>query len=221
MKKLSTLLLILLIGSFGSQTYAQLFGVKGGLNLANQLWQEDGDTYSADFKMKPGFHIGGIVAFPIKGPLFLETGLILDTKGLSMMEEAYGESYEEKMTLYYLDIPVLVRASLEVTDGVSVYGAAGPYFGMGLTGKDKWTYKGTSGEEQSETEDVEWGNDPDNDHFKRPDFGLSLGGGIVVKGIHVGVLYDLGLANISAYTDNNAKINNRVLRVTPSIWFGK
>ena len=37
---------------------------------------EDG-TYSDDFKMKPGFHVGGIVDFPISEIFSVETGLLL------------------------------------------------------------------------------------------------------------------------------------------------
>lgn len=212
--------MVFLISSMCSLTYAQKFGIRGGFNLANQVWQEDGDTYSADFKMKPGFHIGGIVDFSFTDLLSLEAGLLLDTKGLVMKEDYGSESYEEKINLYYLDIPVVLKASVDVSNGVGIYGIIGPYLGMGISGKSKWEYSGTGGTETGDDK-IEWGNDPENDHFKRPDFGFTFGGGVEIKGLLVGVSYDLGLANISAYTDNNAKINNRVLRITGCYWFGK
>ncbi|TFH36209.1 MAG: PorT family protein [Bacteroidia bacterium] len=220
MRKTSKLLLVILLSFLSYQAFGQKYGIRGGFNLANQVWQEDGDTYSADFKSKPGFHIGGIIEFPFTDLLSLETGLILDTKGLNWKEGDSGFSYEENYSLYYLDVPVVLKAVIEVGGSIGVYAVAGPYFGMGLSGKSKWVYESTGGDESGEDK-VEWGSDPEIDHFKRPDFGLTFGGGVDIKGIQVGVTYDLGLANISSYTDNNAKINNRVLRITGCYWFGK
>ena len=220
MKNVSKLLFVILIGSLSLQTYAQKYGIKGGLNLSNQMWQEDGETLSSDFKMKPGFHIGGTYEHPISGPISIQAGLIFKMKGLSMSEEYGSESYTEKFTLYYLDIPVVVKAVVDVSSAVEIYGEVGPYLGMGLSGKSKWEYVST-GYTESDEEKVDWGSDSDNDHFKRPDFGLSIGGGVIIKGVQVGASYDLGLANISAYTENGAKIKNRVLLITGVYWFGK
>lgn len=61
MKNIIKLLLLILICFLSFLTYAQTFGVRGGLNLANMTAKDDDDTYSDEFEMNPGFHIGGTV----------------------------------------------------------------------------------------------------------------------------------------------------------------
>jgi hypothetical protein len=40
------------------QSFAQRFGVQGGLNLANMVMKDDEDTYSDEFEMNLGFNAG-------------------------------------------------------------------------------------------------------------------------------------------------------------------
>ena len=219
MKKASKSLLVILISLLCFQSYSQPFGIKGGLNLSNMLMEEDGETWSDDFKMNPGFHIAGIIDISFTDLLSLETGLILDTKGFKFEEEESGYSYKEKMNSFYLDIPIVLKVSVDVGSSVKIFGAAGPYIGVGLTGKWKSVYE-YQGNEETDEEKVEWGN-TDDDHLKRLDYGIAFGAGVEIMAILIGVSYDLGLANISAYTDYDAKVQNRVLRITVGYWFGK
>ena len=217
MKKVMRFLLVILISLLCFESFAQTFGIKGGLNLSNMLMESDGDK--EDLKMNPGFHIGGIVDFQFTDLLSLETGLILDTKGFKFEDEGSGYSYQEKLNLFYLDIPIVLKVSFDVGSNVKIFGAAGPYIGVGLTGKWKSVYE-DQGNEDTDEEKVEWGN-TDDDHLKRLDYGLVFGGGVEISAFIVGISYDLGLANISAYTDYDAKIKNKVLRVSIGFWFGK
>jgi len=217
MKKASKFLFIILISLLCFQSYAQTFGIKGGLNLSNMLIESDGET--EDLKMNPGFHIGGIIDFQFTDLLSLETGIILDTKGFKFEDEGSGYSYKEKLNLFYLDIPVVLKVSIDVGSSVKIFGVAGPYIGVGLTGKWK-SVEEYQGDEDTDEEKVDWGN-TDDDHLKRFDYGLEFGAGVEIKAFLIGVSYDLGLANISAYTDYETKIKNRVLRITVGFWFGK
>ena len=83
--------------------------------------------------------------------------------------------------------------------------------------KAEFTY---GGESDSEEEDVEWGSDEENDDLKRLDFGLTMGAGVEISSIQIGLTYGLGLANISSYNDNGNKINNRVLGISVGYKFG-
>lgn len=65
MKNITKFLLILLVSSLCFQSYTQTFGIKGGLNMATMLVKDDDDTWSDDFKMNPGFHIGPTMEFPL------------------------------------------------------------------------------------------------------------------------------------------------------------
>lgn len=222
MKNLVKLLVVVIAFTMTTEIFAQNFGIKGGLNLSNMLVKDDDDTYSDDFKMKPGFHIGATAEFPLTGIFSFETGLLLSTKGSKMSEEEtfMGETYkyESKLTLFYLDIPLSAKASFDL-GGTKIYGVFGPYLSYGLSGKSK--YEETfDGETESDEEDIKWGSDEDESDLKRLDFGLTMGAGVEINSIQIGLSYALGLANISPYTDGGSKINNRVLGLSVGYKFG-
>ncbi len=116
----------------------------------------------------------------------------------------------------YLDIPVKVKYSVGVNETMSFFGEFGPYVGIALSGKIKYieTYDGDT---STETEEIKFGSNDEEDDFKRLDYGITLGGGLNVGIVEVGVYYDLGLANISAYEDDDVK--NRVLRLSVAYVF--
>lgn len=213
MKNLLKLLMVVIAFTMATESSAQIFGVKAGLNLSNILEKDDDDTYSEDYKMNPGFHVGATAEFPITEMLSFETGLLLSTKGYRMSEEETdgGETYEYKgnINLLYVDIPLTAKAYFDV-GGAKIYGAFGPYLGLGLSGKYKIeeTYMGSTDTEEG---DLELGSDEQNDDFKSLDFGLAIGAGVEINAIQIGLSYGLGLANISPYSGDGYKVNNRVL----------
>ncbi len=209
MKNLVKLFLIGFALLMASQSFAQNLILKGGLNMANMLEKDDDDTYSDDYKMKPGFHAGLGVEIPVSEAIALEVGALMTTKGLKIKDEIFGVDYSATLNTLYLDIPVLLKPYFEVAEGTKIFGAVGPYVGLGLAGNLKVKAAG-----ETDTESLDWGNDEDKDDFKRLDFGLSIGGGIEIKGLQVGVSYGLGLANISPYSDDGYKSQNRVLAIS-------
>jgi hypothetical protein len=216
MKVKISLVLVVLLCLISYQSNAQKLGVKGGLSIAKVVADELEDL---DNKMNLGFHAGLSADVPIAGVASLETGIVLTTKGSKFVEEGDDYEFKIKINTLYLDIPLRIKATTSINDGLLAYGAFGPYMGIGLSGKTKFedTY---GGQTDSETEDIEWGNDEENDHLRRLDYGLSFGGGVIFKGIEIGLNYDLGLANISAYRADDSAIKNRVLRITVGYKFG-
>ena len=218
MKNLIKLCIVALMLTIVTESFSQTFGVKAGLNLSNMLIKDDDDTYSDDFKMNPGFHIGPTVEFPINEIFSFESGLLLSTKGFKLSEkETYGgETYEykQKVNLFYLDIPLTAKATYDI-GGVKIYGTFGPYIGLGLSGKSKYEEDGDTNEE-----DINFGSDEDEDDLKRLDYGLTAGAGIELNYIQIGINYGLGLANISIYNDDGSKFNNRVLGISVGYKFG-
>jgi len=216
MRNLIRICIVLFLISMASESYAQTFGVRGGLNFSNMLMKDNDGKYSEDFKMKFGFHVGGTAELPINDMFSVEGDLLLSTKGTRLKEEEtmMGESveYKAKLNLYYIDVPITAKAYFDVGD-VKIYGAAGPYFGVGLAGKTK-TEVTHDGETDKDDEKVCWGSDEDEDDFKRFDFGLTFGAGVTIDAVDVGISYALGLANMSPYKDNGTKVNNRVLGIT-------
>ena len=218
MKNFKKLLLVVIVLTMVTESYAQTFGVKAGLNLSNMVIEADEMFDYEDLKMNPGFHIGGILGFPISDMFSFETGLLLSTKGFKLNEKENSYEYKNKMNLFYLDIPLTAKASFDVGDA-KVYGVLGPYFGIGLSGKTKSEY---SYEDETETdeEEVKWGSDEDEDDLKRLDFGLTMGAGVEINSIIFELSYDLGLANIVTIPDDSFTINNRVLKISVGYKFG-
>jgi len=213
MKNITKLLLVVMASLLSIESNGQIFRIIGGLNLSNMLIKDDHNTYTDDFKMKPGFHIGTTADFPLSNALSLSTGLLMDTKGFNRKEEDQDWNRKEKLRLYYLDIPIVLKALHDFESGVKVFGVVGPYIGVGLSGKIKDEYE-YQGQEDTYEEDVEWGNDENRDDFRRFDSGLTFGGGVEFKAFLIGISYDLGLYNISPYSDDGFKMNNRVLRLS-------
>ena len=212
MKNTTKVLLIIMISMLSFQSYAQSFGVKGGLSLANMLIEDEDETMSDEFSMKPGFHVGGFIDYSLSDFLSVEASLLLNTKGFKWED---GD-YIMKFKLLYLDIPIALKASYNLSDNLTMYGAVGPYLGIGLSGKAKSEYDG-----ETDEENIEWGNNEDEDDLKRFEFGATFGGGVEIGAIQVGISYDLGLANISSYTDYGSTIKNRVLKFSVGYKFGK
>ena len=223
MKNLLKLLIVVIGFTMTTGSYAQTFGVKAGLNLSNMLVEDDDDTYSDDFKVNPGFHVGATAEFPITELFSFETGLLLSTKGVKVSEEEtfMGETvkYDQILNLIYLDIPLTAKASFDL-GGARIYGVFGPYIGMGLSGKSKFEIT-AMGETETDEEDIKWGSDEDEDDLKRLDLGLTMGAGVEISSIQIGLSYGLGLANISTYTDGGSKISNRVLGISVGYKFGR
>lgn len=224
MKNLIKLFLVVIAITMATDAlFAQNFGIKTGLNLSNMVVKDNYETYSDDFKMNPGFHLGATVEFPLTKMFSFETGLLLTTKGIKKSEEETlaGETYkyESKVKLLYLDIPLTAKASFDL-GGVKLYGVFGPYLGVGLSGKSK-NEVSYNGKTESDERDIKWGSDEDDSNFKRLDFGLTMGAGVALNSIQIGLTYSLGLANISPDTDGGYKVNNRVLGISVGYKFGR
>lgn len=210
MKNYINFCVVLLATFFCLQLHAQTFGVRGGLSMANMLEKDEDGTYSGDYQMNPGFHAGVSLDFPILEMVSFETGLLLNTKGFKITEEEDGVDVTAKANLYYADIPLTLKVSGEVSEGVKLFVLAGPYVGIGLSGKV--TAEGSAeGFNVSVDEDINWGSGEEDD-LKRLDYGITAGAGLELMGIKVGLSYDFGLANVSSYTDYGTTSSHRVLK---------
>jgi len=218
MKKTVKIMMLVVFVATSTGSFAQKFGLKGGLNLSNMLVKDDDDTYSDDYEMNPGYHVGVTAEYPISDMLSFETGLLLSTKGFKLSEEEDGDKAELKLNLLYLDLPLTAKATFDF--GVAkFYGLFGPYLGVGLSGKSKFEVT-FSGETESDEEDVEWGSDEDEDDLKRLDYGLAMGAGVEINSVRIGLTYNLGFLNISPYSDDGFKMNNRVIGISVGYTFG-
>ncbi len=217
MKKVTKILMVVALATFSFNSFAQTFGVQAGLNMANVASKTAGEK--DDSKMLLGFNVGGTAEFAINDALSFQTGLILNTKG-AKSEYTYNEGgvdvkVENKANILFLDIPLNLKYKFD-----KIYIAAGPYLGVGVTGKMK-TKASAMGFSEEETIDVKFGNDAAEDHVKRLDFGLNIGAGVDFGAIGVGVQYGFGLANLQPEGDSDNFSKNRLLSISVAYKFGK
>ena len=226
MKNLMKLLIVAIALTMTTESFAQTFGIKAGLNLSNMHYEEDAVTYSDGFRIKHGFHLGVSVEYPINEMISFETALLLSNKGYKHSgKDDTGTEVNSKASLFYIDIPFTAKASYRSGSAV-LYGIFGPYFGIGLYGKIEYERLGM-GETVTLVDDISWGSDGDDD-LKRLDFGLTTGVGIEINSIGIGMSYTFGLANIfpnAGYRNippnyNGTKGINRVLGISLSYKFG-
>lgn len=186
-----------------TESFAQGFGIKAGLNLSNMLSEDDEFVYSDYYDNKAGFHLGVTAEFPVSEMFSFETGLLFTQKGLKITN-IWGMKVDVSLNLNYLEVPLLGKVTYDL-GGASIYGQLGPYVGFGLSGKWK---------SEDEEEDVEWGSDEMKDDFKRLDFGLNIGAGAQISNITIGATYGLGLANISPDDYRGYRENHRVIAIS-------
>lgn len=193
---------------------AQSISIKGGLSLSNVLDKDEDVTYSEDYKMQPGFHLGGLVDFPLNNTFAFQTGLNIDSRGfkIKMEDDLFDAKMEANINIYYISIPLTFKAQYTINDKVNLFGLAGGYASMGLYGhyKNKITFMGDS---DTDTGDISMGDNSD-DSVIRPDMGLSFGAGLTYNKLIFGVGYDLGLLNISSYQGHGQTNKNRSLKIS-------
>jgi len=222
MKQITKITIFTLLFMLATTSFAQQFGIKAGLNLSNQLIKNYEKSFSDENKLKPGFHAGLVAQFPISGIFSFEPGLMLSTKGYKQYvddaEISELRNLKHKLTLYYLELPINLRADFGSGD-IKFYALFGPYAGLGLAGKMKTTYNFHGNDEKSES-DIKWGTNAEEDDLKRFDFGLNAGAGVNLGTVDIGAGYTLGLANISPGTEGGFMRKNRVISVSIGYKFG-
>ncbi|QAA80593.1 PorT family protein [Aequorivita sp. H23M31] len=171
--------LLLLISSVAiSQTKELTFGIVGGVNLSSF----NNRSSSEDFKLNPGFFLGGIWAIPVKNRLEFQPEALYSLEILDVgLVEKQGN-----LKASYLRFPLLMKYYIIKGWGID----AGPTPGFLLNIKTK-----------------EGGV---RDSFNLFDMALSLGTSYQTKnGIILGARYNLGIINISKVPElgEESKIN--------------
>lgn len=219
MKHLFKLSIVLFLLSFETETFAQNFGIKAGLNLSNMIIKNDEYNFSDDYKIKTGFHFGPTVEFPISDMFSFESALLISTKGaITDKEREIYDAYskKQKLNILYVEIPLSAKVAFKFRNS-KIYGLFGPYAGIGLNAKLKTKFT-TDGKTETNKENINFGSN--EDELKRIDYGLAAGGGIELKKMQFGINYGLGLANISGVTTNGSIIKNRALSISCGYKFG-
>lgn len=195
MKKicLTAMMLVLLV----TGAYAQArIGVRAGLNLADVA----GD-HAEGMDMRLGYHVGAVLNFGITETIFWQPEWVLSQQGSAYsLSDDFGTS-EGRLTLTYLNIPLLVKVVL--VKGLHLQ--AGPQIGLLLSARDKGDFSG-SGDVVAYNEELK--------DISVVDFGAVLGVGYQFSsGVNLSLRYNKGFSNIyDGVNSEQLKLTNSVVQ---------
>ncbi len=111
---------------FSGQIFAQGFGLRAGVNLAN-LNGKNAAGGKMENDLKTGFHVGVNYEGYLAPEFYLQPGLLYTTKGAKL-------SNNGKVNLGYIELPINFVYKPELGMGKLIVGF-GPYLAYGINGK--------------------------------------------------------------------------------------
>ena len=200
---LSVVMVVLGFSTAKSQNFS--LGAKVGLDLSSfSNWSDrkpDNDINNSTIKrsLRTGLQIGAVANYAFSKYLALQAEVLFQQKGEVLkfhFEGDDGDLGDGKYTIKvsYITIPILLRGTIPLGK-FSLSAFAGPYLGIGISGKYEADY-----DDQTITGKFEFGKGSDSDEMTklhRIDFGISFG---LIPALTVGpgdifldLRYDLGL----------------------------
>ncbi len=185
-------------GGFSLSESSVYYGIRLGMNMATLT----GDA--PDLGTKIGLNFGGTVGLRLSDttPIFLESGLYYTGSGASKDKTT--------ISLNYLEIPILIKYGVQVTDDIALLPFVGPTFRYGLFG-GKWK---TSGAGKTDS----FGDGK----FKRADMGIKLGCGAEYNKLYLELGYQFGITNIADWAllnGDDASAHNGALFINLGVNF--
>ena len=159
------------------------------LGMAISAVSSDAPTLNATGS-KTGINVGAALGFELsdQAPVYLETGLYYVAKGGNGKNGEDTDKYKKgskfSYDLNYLEVPLVLKYSVELDYDLYLQPLAGGYFAYGVGGKFK-NY-GDRSIDSSFSDDA----------FKRFDTGLRLGCGLQYQVLYAEAFYEFGLTNI-------------------------
>ncbi len=154
-------------------------GLKGGLNFS--------DLYTSDAqkdRMLVGFHAGVYAQLPITRRISIQPELYYTTKGA---EVTYNNVFVQGVARYhfnYIELPILLSVNLVENFNLQF----GPYIAYLVNGKTT--------NESSNSNSFDFEKNLNTDDYNRFDAGITLGGGIDIGALGLGVRYCYGLTTV-------------------------
>lgn len=188
--------LVLTVSFLAVTTYAQSFGLRAGVNLANVNVKTQGINVSPD--TKAGINAGAFINLPVSHAVSIQPELAYSGMGFKL--NVSGTTGTESAN--YLTLPVLVKVKVPKT-GLGIY--AGPQYGLLLSAREK---------SQGQSEDVK-------DMYKSSDFAGVAGVEYGFKsGLFFTARYQFGLVNIAKSDPNeNATVKNNCVSIMAGFRF--
>jgi hypothetical protein len=214
------------------QSYAQRIkiGPEIGVNWSKFNVDHD-DIDDDDFRMRPGLKVGGIVDIGFDRMFSFQPGLFFNQKG-SRDRYSVGQGggtrlyVNDKYRINYLEIPMNFQLKFGHPYRGQFFIGAGPYLAFAIGGELDWkqtlrTADGSVISVDSDEEELEFGNDDFDDHFKGSDAGLNLNLGFMgPRGFFIRGNSGIGLSNIIPDGDDDHSYKNFSLSLTVGMLFG-
>lgn len=125
MRNINRIFIVLVILVVYSETFAQTFRLRGGLNSSTMIVKDK--TLNIDNRMHRTGHFGGALEIPIKDWFSLEAGVQYIQKGMNYNYN--GQDFN--IRLDYLDIPLSAKGTYAI-DMFNLYGILGLYLDFEL-----------------------------------------------------------------------------------------
>ena len=188
MKQLLATIVICAAG-LASSAQDTRFGFTAGAAFANYHSKVDGETDNGNGKT--GITAGLLADIPFGKSFSFQPALNFVQKGTQEEETFMGVTEKTKLTVNCFELPLNLLYNANSNSGTFFIGG-GPSFSFALSGK--WKYEdGTN----SLTEDVQFGDDPDNDDLKSFEVGVNaLTGYRFPNGLFIAAGYNAGLTNL-------------------------
>lgn len=207
MKGLKNLIIIMLCASpllaQRSELRRNTIGLHGGLNVTTMTSHKLMATLKKDFMVGVSDQI--LLASYL--PLYVETGIYMSGKGYKIKG-----FHDSDTKLWYVQVPVMLNYHLYFNKSNTIYidPHAGGYYAYGINGKRKYEDQKINVIKEKE--------------IKNSDFGIVCGIGVGIYNAHIGVRYEMGLADVAnsnLKTDYNQEIGyDNLKNRTLSIYVG-
>ena len=172
------------------------YGLRLGINLSVL---NSGDV-DYDMNVRPGISLGAVYGMQLANstPIWLEGGLFYSENGGEQKNPANAEVEKITCRLAYLEVPVVLKYSLDVADDLYVQPFLGGFFALGVGGKTKIYTRDHDKRVSESSFDRINVNSIKTSYagLNRLDAGLRLGCGIEYQMVYAEMGFDFGLANI-------------------------
>jgi hypothetical protein len=201
--------------------------LRAGINLANVSVDENGRVEDAN--SLTSYQVGFISNIQLAGGIVsLQPGILFTGKGSKIQRGTAGQNGYFKQTTnpMYIEVPVNLVVKMPIGLSNKFFVGAGPYLGVGVSGKNKTEGQTILGTKYSHERNIDFSDDDPttlNEEegagfaiLKRFDYGLNGTIGIEGQSIVLSANYGLGLAKLQSGSNNGADNNNkhRVLSFT-------
>ena len=202
MPSIRYILLFISLLSFNYVAAQVSFGLKGGINLAQQNIQDIGLDIDSD--EITGYNLGGFLEIPIgNGNIYFQPEILLIQKGGSLSLNVS----DIRTTINYIDVPILLKLKILNSNLFNVNVLGGPSFGYATNGEEV---------ENGTVINLNFGED----NIKRFDVGIHAGAGLALELGSVALIGDVRyLFGLSDLDGSDRAIKNRGILLSAGLQF--